>query len=184
MTVRLTNHGARRSRFGGANRRRAGIVVGAVLALVILIAGAAAYWLGGGGGQVSVRLSDAQPLALTAGTVSATLVPGGGSDIAVVASNPNPFAVEIDELARNTALGTSGFAVDSGHSGCDPGSLAFVLDTNGNAGWTVPPKTGTVDGSLLITLDDKLSMNANAASACQGATFTVYLKAVDLGPSS
>ena len=48
---------------------------------------------------------------------------------------------------------------------------------NGSSGWDVPAKVGAVNGTLLVTLSNALSMAASAADACQGATFTVYLVA-------
>ena len=67
--------------------------------------------------------------------------------------------------------------MDGGHSGCSVATLSYTTQTNGGAGWTVPARVGIVDGTLAITLSNALSMGAGAASACQGATFTVYLAA-------
>ena len=70
--------------------------------------------------------------------------------------------------------GASGFGVDAAHAAasCGTGSLSFTTQTNAGAGWTIP-----AHGSLPITLANALSMNINAVNACQGASFTVYLKA-------
>jgi hypothetical protein len=61
--------------------------------------------------------------------------------------------------------------VDAAHPGCVVSTLSFTTQTNGGAGWTVPG-----NGSLPLTLASALSMSTSAANACQGATFTVYLK--------
>ena len=61
--------------------------------------------------------------------------------------------------------------VDAAHPGCAVSTLGFTTQTNGGAGWTVAGH-----GSLPVTLAGALSMSASAANACQGATFTVYLK--------
>jgi hypothetical protein len=71
----------------------------------------------------------------------------------------------------DTTQGTAGFAVDGAHAGCGLASLTFTTQTNGGAGWTIP-----AGGSSALSLANSLSMNANAANACQGASFTVYLK--------
>jgi len=75
-------------------------------------------------------------------------------------------------VVAKTVLETDGFAVDGTHASCGVSSLTFTAQTNGGAGWTVP---GT--SSLPVTLANSLAMNTSAASACQGATFTVYLRA-------
>jgi hypothetical protein len=55
--------------------------------------------------------------------------------------------------------------------------LSFTTATNNGAGWTVPAKSGSVNGTLTVALPNGLAMNAAAANACQGATITVYLTA-------
>ena len=53
-------------------------------------------------------------------------------------------------------------------------ALGFTTQTDG---WVVAARSGGVDGTLSVTLPNALAMAPNAASACQGATFTVYLVA-------
>jgi hypothetical protein len=55
--------------------------------------------------------------------------------------------------------------------------LSFTTQTNGGAGWTVPGKIGTVNGTLSITVMNALAMGVGAANACQGASLTSYLAA-------
>jgi hypothetical protein len=74
-------------------------------------------------------------------------------------------------LALDTTQGTSGFAADAAHAACALAALSFATQSNGGAGWTVP------GGSVVaLTLPNAISMSTNAANACQGATFTVYLR--------
>jgi hypothetical protein len=116
-------------------------------------------------------------MTLSPGTPSSSLYPGGQSDVILSASNPNLSPIHIGSLALDTSQGTSGYSVDSGHSGCATSALTYTTQTNGGAGWTVPAKVGTVNGTLSITLPTALAMSTTAANACQGAALTIYLAA-------
>lgn len=154
-----------------------------ILALLVAVVGlgatsvARAYWRGGGGGASSATTSTAVAMTVTAGTPAASLFPGGRADVVIAVSNPNAFTVFIGSLALDAAQGSGGFGVDAGHSGCAVSTLSFTRQTNSGAGWTAPAKAGGVDGVLPITLGDAVSMGVDAADACQGATFTIYLAA-------
>lgn len=160
-------------------RRRLVLVLVLVSAVFIAGtgAGAYAYWKSTGGGSGSAATGTAQPVVLTPATPSAGLYPGGTTNVVLVAANPNTFPVRVSSLALDTTQGTGGFAVDVPHSGCAPSVLSFTTQTNGGAGWTVPAKVGLTTGTLSITLANPLAMSTQAANACQGATFTVYLAA-------
>lgn len=153
-------------------RRRLKTALAALVALA-LAAGAFAYWTSLGSGSGSASAGDAQPVTLSAGTPTAQLYPGGIADVRLTVSNPNPFEAHLNSLQLDTSQGASGFAVDGAHSGCDLSTLDF---TTQNAGWVAPPKVGTTDGTLDIDLSEAISMDLGAANACQGASFTVYLK--------
>lgn len=150
------------------------ILLGGVL--VVLTAGtigaASAHWSGSGTGSGSGVTGTTQAVTLTSATAAAQLYPGGQAGVELRIANPNPGSVRIGSLALETTQGTGGFSVDAGHSACGVSSLAFTTQTNGGAGWTIPGS-----GSLPVTLTNALSMSTGAASACQGASFTVYLKA-------
>ncbi len=149
-----------------------------VLAVFGLCATAAvAYWAVIGAGSASGPVSSAPALTLSAGTPSAQLYPGASADVALTVSNPNPASVHIPTLMLDTSQGSSGFSVDAAHSGCALSSLSFTTATNGGAGWTVPGKVGSVEGSLSIDLSGALSMATFALSTCQGASFSIFLKA-------
>lgn len=158
------------------NRPRRLLAIAAVATLA-LGGGAAAFWTGAGGGGAEASVGDPQPLSLEAGSPTAQLYPGGSATVSVVASNPNPYVVRIGHLVLDDGSGTGGFDVDAGHAGCDLTTLSFTDQDHGGAGWSVPPRTGTADGSLRIDLPGALAMGQDAANACQGATFTIHLEA-------
>jgi hypothetical protein len=150
-----------------------------VLALVVVAVGGAgvaySYWTAGGSGTGFAATGTTTPLTLSSGTPTATLLPGGQTGVSVTMTNPNTAQVKLSSLALDTTQGTNGFAVDSSHTACTLSTLSFSTQTNGGAGWSVPGKVGTVNGTLTVTLSNSLSMSLAAVNACQGATFTVYL---------
>jgi hypothetical protein len=160
-------------------RRRLILVLILVSAVVIAGAGSGAwaYWKSAGSGSGSAGTATTVAISLSAGTPSALLYPGGTTNVVLTATNPNRSPVRIGSLALNTTQGTGGLAVDAGHSACGVSALSFTTQSNGGAGWTVPAKVGSVNGTLSITLTAALAMSTAAANACQGATFTVYLGA-------
>lgn len=161
----------------GRSRRPALLAV-AGSALVLAAATAAqAHWVATGSGSGSAASGTTVALSLSPGTAAAGLRPGGTSEVVLTASNPNPHDVRLGSLSLDPGQGTGGFAVDGAHSGCATTALGFAPQTNGGAGWTVPARVGAVDGTLAISLPGAVSMALDAANACQGATFTVYLAA-------
>jgi hypothetical protein len=160
-------------------RRRLSAVLSIPLVVAICAATAgvaAAYWSGPGNGTGSALTANAEDLTVSSGTPADFLSPGAQAAVVLTVSNPNPTAVHIASLERDTTRGTGGFAVDSGHSGCALSTLSFTTQTNTGAGWTVPMRTGGTDGTLSLTLVNAVSMAASAANSCQGALFTVYLR--------
>lgn len=160
-------------------RLRTVALVGALLVLIGVPVGGVAYamWGAPGAGSGSATTGTTVAMTLSPGSPSTALYPGGQSDVVLTISNPNSSSIHVGSLALNTAQGTGGFAVDAGHSGCAASALSYTTQTNAGAGWTVPAKVGLVNGSLSVTLSNALTMSTAAASACQGATLTVYLAA-------
>jgi hypothetical protein len=160
---------------GGARRRtrrRIPIIV-LVAALTLVVAGvAAAYWGSAGGGSASATTDSSLALTLSPASPVAQLFPGGTTAVLLSIANPNPGSIRVGSLALDTSQGTNGLGVDGAHSACAVSALSFVTQTNAGAGWTIPG-----NGSLPVTLVGALSMSTAAANTCQGATFTVYLKA-------
>ena len=154
-----------------ATRRTAPGVAATVVTL--LVAGVAvAYWLSGGSGSGTAATGTVVAVTLSPGTPTAQLHPGGHANVQLTLTNPNAADVRVEALALDTGEGTGGFAVDGAHSGCDVTTLGYETQTDGGDGWTVP-----ANDALSVTLPDALSMTSDAADACQGATFTVYLVA-------
>jgi hypothetical protein len=148
-----------------------------IVALVIVTVGGAgvafAYWTASGAGSGFSVTGTTTALTISQGIPTANLLPGGHTDVVLTMTNPNTAQVKISSLVLDTTQGTGGFA--SSISGCDVSTLTFTTQTNGGAGWSVPGKVGTTNGTLAVTLPNALSMSTTAANACQGATFTVYL---------
>jgi hypothetical protein len=159
--------------------RRVRMLAVSLLAILALPVGgtAFAYWSQSGSGAGSGTTGTTVAVTLSPGTPAPGLYPGGTANVELTVSNPNASAVRIGSLLLDTGQGTGGFAVDSGHSGCVVSTLSLTTQTNGGAGWTVPAKVGAVNGTLSVTLTNALAMGVDAANACQGASFTVYLAA-------
>jgi hypothetical protein len=152
--------------------------VAALLATAIAVGAAAvafSFWSGDGSGSVPGIVGSPRQLVLDPGTAQVELAPGDVGSVTVIATNPNPYFVSIPSLILDLAAGTGGFDTDAGHSGCDVSALHLAPQDNGGAGWRVPPRVGEADGSRTIELTGALSMDVDAATACQGAPFTVHL---------
>ena len=160
-------------------RRRLLLGAIAVVALVVVPLGgiAYAYWTRTGTGTGSGQNGTTVAISLSPGTPTAALYPGGSTSVVLTATNTNTSSVRVDALQLDVARGTGGFAVDAAHSGCSVAALSYATQNNGGNGWTVPARVGVVDGTLPITLTTSLTMSTTALTACQGATFTVYLVA-------
>jgi hypothetical protein len=155
------------------NRKRL-VRTAAAAAVGLLVAGTVAYaaWTVNGGGTGTASATSAVPLTLSGGTPSGALYPGATADVDTSASNTNPFPVHIASVAIDTSQGSNGFSVDSGHLGCNLGSLSFTTATNGGSGWDV-----AANSSIDLDAANSITMGAAANDSCQGATFTVYLTA-------
>jgi len=161
-----------------ARTRARTLVLAAIIAIGAAIAtGALAYWTSVGSGSATTMLASPIQLTLEPGTADAQLSPGHAAGVAVIAANPNDYFVPIGSLTLDNGAGTGGFDVDAGHATCDLSVLHLAPQDNGGAGWRVPPRIASTDGTRLIVLGHALSMDADAADACQGASFTVHLRA-------
>ena len=157
------------------------MVAGVLAALVLGGGSASAYYTtsasGTGSGQVG---SVSQPVTITPAAPTGALGPGGSADLAATVDNPNSVPVHLSSLVLDTSRGTGGFAVDATHAanGCTVAAagLSFTAQSNGGSGFDVPAKVGSTDGTLSLDLANAVSLGSAAANACQGATFTIYLK--------
>jgi hypothetical protein len=135
-----------------------------------------ARWEGAGSGSIRATAGVAQFAAFAPAAPIGKLVPGEEAELDVTVTNPNSFAVHVGAVALDVAVGSGGFDVDAAHAGCALSALHFARQTNNGVGWQIPPRVGASDGSLLLEMPGALSMDDDAANACQGATFTVHLK--------
>ena len=150
------------------NRRRTAAV--ALVAALVGAGAAFAYFSTAGSGDGAASVTTAAPLTIAPATPTGDLYPGGTGDVALSLANPNDFPLHVDALVLDTSLGTDGFAADAGHAACVNPDLTFVASA-ADAGWDV----GAND-ALELDLAGAIAMGPEADDACQGATFTVYLK--------
>lgn len=143
-------------------KRRAAFI-GAFVGAMLIASVALASWLASGTGSGFAKADTAA--ALTTSTVAATtglLYPGGTGDLKITINNPNPYPVQVTQIARTAAAITS----DAG-AACDA-STGVSMTT---------PQAVTIDiaagGSTTTTLAGVMSMDNTSDDSCQGATFTI-----------
>jgi hypothetical protein len=153
------------------------MMLAGVFFMIAMALGGVAYslWSTSGNGSGSATAGSTLPITLAPATTAATLFPGGTTAVTLSASNPNSFALHIGSISLDTTRGSQAIVVDSAHAGCATSTLSYSVQTNTGTGWTVPAQSASTPGTVTISLANALSMTADAASACQGATFTVYL---------
>ena len=114
------------------------------------------------------------------------LFPGGGGDVVVTISNPNPFPVTITavQLPTNTtyAAGYTTSALSTTQSGClaaTPSDVIWNYST-GSSGSShaltallVVGASGNANNPLTVTLTNDASMTAAAPSACENTYFSM-----------
>ncbi len=156
---------------------RTRLAVATILATVCAGGAALAYWTAPGSGAGIATTGSATAVTLSPGSPDLHLYPGGQANVTLTVSNPNSIVVSFHSLALDLSQGSGGYGVDSGHSACPTSALSFTTQTNAGAGWNVPARTGSTDGALDVALPNALGLSVDAANACQGARFTVYLLA-------
>lgn len=151
-------------------RRRSTTITLLLVTALAVTAGAGAYLssAGSGTGTGSTQITLGQ-LTITGATATQGLLPTGAAsgDVDVILHNGNAGPVHVSSIALDSAEGSSGFS--TGAAGCQ---LSFATQTDGGNGWSVG-----ADSSISLDLTDSVTMGTGAASACQGQSFTVYLKA-------
>jgi len=162
-----------------ARHRRGGAGCWIVLVLVVLammsMNTADAFWTGSSGNASGSGVTGTSlSLVMTPGTPSTSLRPGGQADVVLTVTNPDPEAVDLVSITLDTSRGAAGLSVDAPHAACDTAALTFTHQTGS---WMVPARVGSVDGTVDIVLADSMSMAVDAVDACQGAQFSVHLRA-------
>jgi hypothetical protein len=150
-------------------RHRAATSLLVALGLLATAGAAWAFWKAGGSGSGAGSASNPMSVSIAPAAAGTALFPGASADVTAIVTNPNGFRVRVAALALDTTHGQAGFDVDGAHSGCSTAALSY---TTQSAGWWV-----AAHDALTVTLSGAVSLAPSAASACQGATFTVYLRA-------
>lgn len=152
------------------SRRLAAKTAAATVALCVVTGagGAYAYWATvgeGSGSAINGTMATVTVDALVTGdTPKTTLVPGGTADVAVRASNPNDYAVQVYAISSNGAA-----TADTGHPACLTTGVTFVAPASPLS----PSVSIPAQSSVLIVLPDAAAMSSASSSGCQGATFSI-----------
>ena len=169
---------ARRMRKGRLDRRGKVILSIAAAAAVMVNAGVAwAYWKLEGAGTAAAVAGSAVELKLQGRSDdSKPLYPGGTTNLSVTVTNQNDFPVKITSVSP----GSGDVTADSGHreGGCRTTGVVVAADVLAVA-WEVPKNTIGV-----FTVPDGLKMTNSSDSACQGATFTIPVRATGVSNAS
>jgi hypothetical protein len=150
------------------HRSRKLLVAFVALLTLGLAAGAWAYFrsTGSGSGQVSTGTLAGVSVAAVTGTPTTPLYPGATGDVILNIANSNTFSVKLVDVSANGTI-----TADTGHSGCTTTGVTFTNQTALNV--TVPANSS----AFAVDLPGATSMSSASQSACQGATFTIQVKA-------
>jgi hypothetical protein len=159
------------------SKQTIGVLLLAGVATLAAFGVASGFWSGSGSGSAIAQVGSPQDIGIGAPAPVDQLYPGGSADVAVSVANPNPYPVRVGSLSLDSSTGSGGFEVDAAHGGCSLGGLHFAAQTNGGNGWQIPAKVGATEGTLAVVMPDALSMGPSADGACQGAAFTIHLRA-------
>ena len=169
---------ARKMRKGRLDRRGKMILGVAAATAVLANAGAAwAYWALQGDGDAVAVAGRAVELKLQGRSDdSKQLFPGGTSNLTVTVTNQNDFPVKITSLSPGSGTVTA----DAQHrsEGCRNTGVVVVQAVI-DVSWQVPKNTIGV-----FTVANGLKMTNSSDSACQGATFTIPVRAVGVSDAT
>ncbi|HEX6843775.1 MAG TPA: hypothetical protein VF235_01550 [Actinomycetota bacterium] len=144
-------------------KRKATIVVAFVGAMLVASVALAA-WLASGTGSGFAKATTAQSLTTSANTPTADLYPGAVGDLEITIDNPNPYPVQVTQIAR-----TADPIVSDAGAACD---ASTGVSTNG--AWPLVVAIDIAAGSsTTTTLNNVVAMDNTSDDSCQGATFTV-----------
>jgi len=147
-------------------RRR--VILGA-LTLVALGAASLVYaaWVTNGTGSVYAEAGEAQSLSTIDVSASVTslpgaLYPGTDGDVLIQVHNPNPFPIEVTQVAANGAVTASG-----GIGTCTTTGVSL------NAPVATAIEAAAESNSAETALSDAAHMSSASEDGCQNATFTI-----------
>ena len=165
-------------RRGKLDRRGKVVLSVAAAAAVLVNAGVAyAYWrLNGSGTSVAVAGTAVELKLQGKSDDSTPLFPGGTSHLTVTVANKNDFPIRITSLSP----GPGEVTADSAHreAGCRNTGVVVAQDVI-PVSWQVPKNTVGV-----FTVTDGLKMTNSSETACQGATFTIPVRAAAVSAAS
>ncbi|MBM2619101.1 hypothetical protein JIG36_26445 [Actinoplanes sp. LDG1-06] len=155
-----------------------------VIATTLAVAGGAsaawASWLANGTGTAAAKAGTAQELVVTSATPDASLFPETVGNAWVTIENPNPYAVSVDKLTWKPSDGVQTVATVAG-SVCGNNGVYFgdfSTSTIGSGGVLSGLDLYVPGGeSKSFELKKAVRMINNAENGCQGATFSIPLKA-------
>lgn len=131
----------------------------------VLMAGGIAFaaWTSTGSGTGTATAGTDSGIVVDGNDVSG-LFPTGSKDITVTVTNSNPYAVDLDSLTADSVT------VDATHG--DAGCVVTDIVTADSGDYLASADRIAANGAF-ITRDLTVHMDADAADACKGATFTV-----------
>jgi hypothetical protein len=159
--------------------RRGKVILSVAAAAAVLVnAGAAwAYWTLNGAGTGVAVAGTAIELKLTGRSDDSTpLYPGGTSDLTVTVTNQNDFPIKVTSISPGAGAVTADAAHRDG--GCRSTGVVVAQDVL-TVSWEVPKNTIGV-----FTVAGGLRMTNSSDSACQGATFTIPVRATAVSNAS
>jgi hypothetical protein len=159
--------------------KRAVVIVSA-LAVTGVASAAWASWLANGSGNAYAEAGTAKELVIHEARTTATLYPGVTGDSSIKIENPNPYPVRIDTLKWTPSDGVQAAHVQPG-STCNNTGVYFGDFSAGPVG-----TNGLLGGLELdlgagetktFTLPKSVRMINNSENGCQGAVFSIKVKA-------
>jgi hypothetical protein len=143
-------------------RFKRSLIVGGTVAGLMGAGVAFAAWTSTGTGTATATAGSAKSLQVTAGA-AAGLFPTGSVTVPVTVTNPNPYKVALSAV-EVTGISTS-------TPGCSSGTVTGT-DLTGLTG-----ATNVIAPSASLTKDVTVTMSNAAENACQGASFSLALRA-------
>ena len=145
------------SRLKRNSRRLAGIATG----MVVLLAGTVAFaaWTSNGTGSGTAAARSAQSLTVNVSPATG-LYPTGTINVPFTVTNPNPYSVTLSKMQLTNVT------VDK--AGCTVGVVS---------GADLPDTDVIAAGATTVSRNFPVTMSNSAEDACQGAVFTLTLKA-------
>ncbi|WP_250001460.1 hypothetical protein [Actinoplanes sp. M2I2] len=159
--------------------KRAVVIVSA-LAVTGVASAAWASWLANGSGNAYAEAETAKALVISEASTTATLYPGATGDATIKIGNPNKYPVRVDTLQWTPADGVQVARVQPG-STCNNTGVYFGDFSAGPIG-----TNGLLSGLELdlgagetktFTLPKAVHMINNSEDGCQGAVFSIKVKA-------